>query len=121
MSARMRFVIAVLAAAVVAAGVLFVVNRDSEPEAVAAPHVAIAPGPSVKRADGKVAGTTMTALQAADAAIEDGKRPDLVPLPESAFARPIARYRTYAAGQARGLIREADALRAASSRGAAER
>ena len=32
----------------------------------------------------------MTAQQAADAAIEDGKRPDLVPLPESAFDEPIA-------------------------------
>ena len=100
MSARMRLVLGVLAAAVVAAGVLVVVNRDPEPEAAALRTSAIAPGRSAKRADGKVAGTTMTAQQAADAAIEDGKHPDLVPLPESAFTRPIARYRAYAAGQA---------------------
>ena len=103
----MRLVIGVLAAAVVAAGALVVINRDPEPEAAAAPHVAIAPGASVKRADGKVAGTTMTAQQAADAAIEDGKRPDLVPLPESAFDGPIARYRVYAQRHARALQRAA--------------
>jgi hypothetical protein len=121
MSVRMRLVLGVLAAAVVAAGVLVVVNRDPEPEAAAAPHQAIAPGRSAWRADGKVTGTTMTAQQAADAAIEDGRHPDLVPLPESAFNRPIARYRIYAAGQARGLIRAADALRAATSRASARR
>ncbi|WP_169542332.1 hypothetical protein [Solirubrobacter soli] len=113
--------IAVLAAVVVAAGVLGIVNRDPEPEAAAAPHVAIAPGASSSRADGTVAGTKMSPQQAADAAVEDGKHPDLVPLPEAAFARPIARYRAYAVGQARALIREADALRAGSSRVAARR
>jgi len=117
MSARMRFVLGVLAAA----GVLFVVNRDPEPEAAAAPHVAIAPASVARRADGKVAGTTMTAQQAADAAIEEGKRPDLVPLPEAAFREPIARYRAYAAGQARSLIRAADALLAAANRGSTAR
>jgi high-affinity iron transporter len=103
----MRLVIGVLVAAVVAAGVLFVVNRDPAHEADAAPHLAIAPGPSTKHADGKVTGTTMTAQQAADAAIEDGKHPDLVPLPESAFDRPIARYRAYAQRHARALQRAA--------------
>ena len=44
----------------------------------------------------------MTAQQAADAAIEDGKHPDLVPLPESAFdaARSRATARTPRAGAA---------------------
>ncbi len=58
----------------------------------------------------------MTAQQAADAAIEDGKRPDLVPLPESAFDAPIARYRAYAVRQARALERAAAALRRARPR-----
>jgi high-affinity iron transporter len=117
----MRLVAGVLAAAAIAAVVLAVVDRDPEPTASAAPHVAIAPGPSVKRADGKVAGTTMTAQQAADAAVEDGRHPDLVPLPESAFRAPIARYRRYAVGQARELIGAAGALRRATSRRAARR
>jgi high-affinity iron transporter len=53
----------------------------------------------------------MTAQQAADAAIEDGKHPDLVPLSEDAFRAPIARYRVYAVGEAQALGRAATALR----------
>jgi hypothetical protein len=121
MSIRMtvpRLLVGVVVAAVLVTGVLVLVNRDPEPTASAAPHVAIAPGPSAKRTDGHVAGTTMTAQQAADAAIEDGKHPDLVPLPESAFRAPIARYRVYAVGEARALGRAATALRRVADRGA---
>jgi high-affinity iron transporter len=56
----------------------------------------------------KVTGTTMTAKQVGDAAVEDGIHPDLVPLPESAFKAPIARYRAYAVRQAHAVIRAAD-------------
>ena len=122
MSVRMtvpRLLAGVVVAAAVATLVLFLVNRDPEPTASAAAHVSIAPGRSAKRADGHVAGTEMTPQQAADAAIEDGKRPDLVPLPESAFNGPIARYRTYAVGQARELGRAAAKLQRAHDRSAA--
>ena len=43
------------------------------------------PGSSPKGVGRRVAGTGMTAQQAADAAIEDVKHPELVPLPETAF------------------------------------
>src|SRR4029079_3319601 len=39
---------------------------------------------------------------------EDGVHPDLVPLPERAFDKPIAQYRAYATGQGREVIRAAD-------------
>ena len=108
-----RLLAAVVAAAVLTGAVLALTDRDPAP-AASRPHVAIAPGPSAKSIDGRVAGTTMTAQQAADAAIEDGKRPDLVPLPESAFRAPIARYRTYAVRQARALEQAAAKLRGAA-------
>src|SRR3954468_16984777 len=94
--------LAVLVAAVVTGGVLIVVNRDPAP-AKPAPHVAIAPGVSAPRADGTVVGSAMSPQQAADAVIEDGKPPALVPLPAPPFRRPIARYRAYALRQARLL------------------
>jgi hypothetical protein len=122
MSVRMtapRLAAGVVVATVVATLALVLINRDPEPPASAAPHVAIAPGPSLKGAGGKVAGTSMTAQQAADAAIEDGKRPELVPLSEAAFRAPIARYRSYAVRQARALGRAATALERAKTRTAA--
>src|ERR1700742_2600820 len=106
MSAAVKVLLSVLVAAVITGAVLAWTSRDPAPKPVAA-HVAIAPGASVPRADGKVAGTTMTAQQAADAAIEDGRHPDLVPLSARDFDRPIARYRAYAVGQARLLARAA--------------
>jgi hypothetical protein len=112
-----RLLVGVVVAAVVATAVLVLTNRDPEPAAVAAPHVAIAAGPSANRPDGTVAGTEMTPQQAADAAIEDGKRPDLVPLAESAFDAPIAHYRTYAAGEARRMGADAATLSRAARRG----
>jgi len=102
----LRLLFGVIVAAVVATTALTLINRDPEPTASA--HVAIAPGPSARGTAGKVVGTSMTAQQAADAAIEDGKHPDLVPLPEAAFDKPIAAYRRYAVGQARRLIAAAD-------------
>src|SRR4051794_11487185 len=83
-----RLLAGVVVAAVVATAALVLVNRDPEPTASAAPHVAIAPGAAARRVGAKVAGTSMTAQQAADAAIEDGRRAELVPLPESAFRAP---------------------------------
>jgi hypothetical protein len=120
-----RLLVAVVTAAVIAGAVLVLVNRDPAPAAPRTPHVAIAPGGARPRGDAlKVTGTSMSAQQAADAAIEDGVHPDLVPLSEHAFDRPIARYRRYATGQARALGRAAARLRAAADRGdraAAER
>jgi len=93
----------VIVAAVVVGGALFALNRDPAPRRVS--HVAIAPGASKPGRAGGVTGTSLSAQQAADAAIEDGRRPDLVPLSEHDFDAPIARYRTYAVGQARALQR----------------
>jgi hypothetical protein len=93
----------VIVAAVLVGGALFVLDRDPAPRR--ASHVAIAPAKSSPGVAGRVAGTTLSAQAAADAAIEDGRRPDLVPLSEHDFDRPIARYRTYAVGQARALQR----------------
>jgi high-affinity iron transporter len=112
-----RLLVAVVTAAVLVGGALALVNRDP---AAPAPlrHVSIAPGPSqLHKQPLKVTGTTMSAQAAADAAVENGVRPDLVPLPEDAFAGPIARYRAYAAGQARAMVRAATALRRAAARG----
>ncbi|MDA0166903.1 hypothetical protein OM076_41965 [Solirubrobacter ginsenosidimutans] len=114
-----RLLVGVVVAAAVATAALVLINRDPEPTASAASHVAIAPGATSRGAGANVAGTSMTAQQAADAAIEDGKRPDLVPLPESAFNGPIARYRVYAVGEARALRRAATALQRAQRGGAA--
>jgi high-affinity iron transporter len=101
-----RLLGAVVAAAVIVTAALVLINRD--PAAPVTPHVAIAPGASVKQAHPlKVTGTTMSAKEAIDAAVEDGIHPDLVPLPTSAFDTPIAQYRAYAAGQARLLIKAA--------------
>jgi hypothetical protein len=102
-SPRVKALGFVIVAAVVAGAALPALNRDPAPARVK--HVAIAPGDSGPRRDGRVAGTTLTAQQAADAAIEDGRKPDLVPLSEHDFDAPIARYRAYAAGQARALQR----------------
>lgn len=88
---------------------LILINRDPDTQPSVTSHVAIAPGASVKQAHPlKVTGTTMSAKEAIDAAVEDGIHPDLVPLPESAFDKPIAQYRAYATGQAREVIRAAD-------------
>ncbi len=112
-----RLLIAVVTAAVLVAGALALINRDPASAPAVRPHVAIAPGASTPGPQGKVAGTTMTAQQAADAAIEDGVHPDLVPLPERAFDAPIARYRAYASGQAVRMGRAAAALQRAARRG----
>jgi hypothetical protein len=104
----LRLSVAVVTAAVLVAAALALINRDPSPETVLGAHVAIAPGPSKPHPAGRVTGTTMTPQQAADAAVEDGLHPDLVPLPETAFETPIARYRGYAVRQARGLIRAVD-------------
>jgi hypothetical protein len=96
-------------AAVIATVVLVLINRDPGTHAVVTPHLAIAPGASARQAHPlKVTGTTMSAPDAVAAAVEDGVHPDLVPLPESAFDAPIARYRAYATRQARAVIAAAD-------------
>ncbi len=105
-SAAVKVLGFVIVAAVLVGGALFVLDRDPAPPA--RPHVAIAPGKSVPGRDGQVAGTTLTAQDAADAAIEDGRKPDLVPLSAHDFDAPIARYRAYAVKQARALIQAAD-------------
>jgi iron uptake system EfeUOB component EfeO/EfeM len=55
----------------------------------------------------KIAGTDLSAQEVADAAagvpLNGGVRPDLVPLPDTAFERPIARYRAYSARQAAAM------------------
>jgi hypothetical protein len=102
-SAHVKALGFVIVAAVVAGAALLALNRDPAPKPVA--HVAIAPAKSSSGAGGRVLGTKLSAQQAADAAIEDGRRPDLVPLSEHDFDAPIARYRTYAVGQARALRR----------------
>jgi high-affinity iron transporter len=110
--------VAVVTATVLVGGVLILINRDPESHPVVSAHVAIAPGASQAQRDAlSVTGTTMSSQQAADAAVEDGVHPDLVPLPETAFKQPIARYRTYAAGQARAMGRAATKLRRAADRG----
>ncbi|HEY6889271.1 MAG TPA: hypothetical protein VI300_15865, partial [Solirubrobacter sp.] len=114
-----RLLAGIVVAAVVATAALVLVNHDPEPAASAASHVAIAPGATGRGAGAKVAGTSMSAQQAADAAIEDGKRPDLVPLSASAFDGPIASYRTYAVRQARELGRAAAKVRRAHDPAAA--
>jgi iron uptake system EfeUOB component EfeO/EfeM len=117
------FAAAVLVAAAATALVVSAGNRDPAPAPAPRPHVAIAPaaqaGPHVA---GRVAGTTESAQQVAQDAIENsvgpnGRRPDLVPLPVSAFAAPVARYRRYAVGQADAMERSARALEAALRRG----
>jgi iron uptake system EfeUOB component EfeO/EfeM len=78
----------------------------------------IAPPPSgeavVAGAAIKVAGTDLSAAEVADAAagkpLNGMLRPERVPLPERAFERPIARYRTYSAGEAAAMDRDARAL-----------
>jgi hypothetical protein len=87
-SAAVKVLGFVIVAAVLVAGALFVLDRDPAPPQVR--HVAIAPAESSPGAGGRVAGTTLTAQQAADAAIEDGRKPDLVPLSEHDFDEPIA-------------------------------
>src|ERR1700742_4413285 len=112
-----RVVIAVVVAAVIAGGVLALVNRGQNPKPVAVhPHVAIAPAASTPGKDGKVYGTTMTPQQAADAVIEDGVHPDLVPLKPAEFDAPVARYRRYARGQAEAMISSAETLQRAAKR-----
>ena len=107
MSAAVKVLGFVVVAAVVAGATLHALNRD--PVTSLAPHAAIAPGRSVRQAHPfKVTGTTMSAKEVAEAAVEDGIHPDLVPLPESAFTAPIARYRAYAVRQARAVGRAAD-------------
>jgi iron uptake system EfeUOB component EfeO/EfeM len=76
----------------------------------------------------KVAGTGMSAQDVADAAagvpINGHVRGELVPLPESAFERPIAHYRAYSARQAAAMARSVGDLRgalAADDRAAARR
>jgi hypothetical protein len=103
LSAAVKALGFVIVAAVLVGGALLLLNRDPLPPRH--PHVAIAPGKSAPGRDGRVAGTTLTAQQAADAAIEDGRKPDLVPMSERAFDAPIARYRAYAVKQAQVLIR----------------
>jgi len=106
-SAAVKLLGFVIVAAAVACAALLALNRDPAPKRVS--HLAIAPGASVRQAHPlKVTGTTMSAKEATEAAVEDGIHPDLVPLPESAFDKPIARYRAYATGQARAVIRAAD-------------
>jgi iron uptake system EfeUOB component EfeO/EfeM len=108
-------VLAVVVAAVVAGGALALVNRGSDPKAPAVrPHVAIAPATSTPGRDGKVFGTTMSPQQAADAVIEDGVHPDLVPLKASDFDAPVSRYRRYARGQAEAMITASAALQRAA-------
>ena len=59
---------------------------------------------SAPAATKKIAGTDMSAQEVADAAagvpLNGNVRPELVPLPERAFEKPIARYRSYSARQA---------------------
>jgi iron uptake system EfeUOB component EfeO/EfeM len=59
---------------------------------------------SAPAATKKIAGTDMSAQDVADAAagvpLNGNVRPELVPLPERAFEKPIARYRSYSARQA---------------------
>lgn len=106
MSAAVKLLGFVIVAAAVACTALLALNRDPAPQRVS--HVAIAPGTPVKQAHPfKVTGTTMSAKRVAEAAVEDGIHPDLVPLPASAFTAPIARYRAYAVRQARALGRAA--------------
>jgi iron uptake system EfeUOB component EfeO/EfeM len=76
----------------------------------------------------KVAGTTLSAGEVAAAAagapVAAGPRPDLQPLPASAFRRPIGRYRAYSARQAAAMAVQVRALTAAlraGRRGAARR
>jgi high-affinity iron transporter len=110
--------VAIVTSTVVVGSALILINRDPDSHPVVTSHVAIAPGASQSERDAlRVTGTTMSSQQAADAAVEDGVHPDLVPLPESAFKRPIARYRTYAAGQARAMGRAVAKLRQAADRG----
>ncbi len=106
MSAVVRVVGLAIVAAVLVGGALLLMGRDPKSPPPPA-HVAIAPGASSPGRAGRVLGTTMSALQAADAAVEDGGRPDLVPLSEHDFDGPIARYRVYAVRQARALIEAA--------------
>jgi high-affinity iron transporter len=107
----------VLVAGALVAAALASIDRDPQPKPARTAHVAIAPGASAPGRAGKVTGTSMSPQQAADAALEDGRHPDLVPLPEHAFAAPIARYRAYAGGQAARMGDAAQALRHAIARG----
>ncbi len=107
MSAAVRIPGLVVVAAVLVGGALYLIGRDPESPPARAAHLAIAPGASSPGRAGRVLGTTLSAQQAADAAIEDGRKPDLVPLAEHDFDRPIARYRAYALGQAHALLRAA--------------
>jgi hypothetical protein len=120
------FVIAVLIAAAVAGIAVAIDNRDPAPAPVR-PHVTIAP--ATRSADvphahahGRVAGTPLSAQQVAEDAIENtvgpnGQRPDLVPLPVSAFNAPVARYRRYAVGEAGAMERSALTLERALRHG----
>src|SRR4051794_18469444 len=80
------------------------------------PAVTAAPSATVK-----IAGTKMSAQEVADAAIgaplNGGPHPELVPLPKSAFTRPIARYRAYSRRQAAAMGGQAAALRPAPRAG----
>jgi hypothetical protein len=62
----------------------------------------------------RIAGTDLSAQEVADAAagvpVDGHVRPELVPLKASAFARPIARYRGYSAGQAAEMQARVSAL-----------
>src|SRR5690349_16159218 len=111
-----RLALAVVVAAVIAGGALALVDRGHDPAPAVHPHVALAPAASTPGKEGKVYGTTMTARQAADAVIEDGVHPDLVPLKASDFDAPVARYRRYARGQAEAMITSAEALQRAATR-----
>src|SRR5690348_7888040 len=104
--------LSVLAAFAVTLGVLWLSSREAPPPPTR--HIAVAPAAQ----SGRVAGTSRSAQEVADAAIEGtrgpgGRRPDLTPLPVRAFTRPIARYRAYAVARARVLARQAGALTAA--------
>jgi high-affinity iron transporter len=102
----------------ITAGVLWLASRDDAPSPLIR-HIAVAPAAQHgARPHGTVVGTRESAQQVADSAIEGtrgpgGRRPDLTPLPTSAFTRPIARYRTYAVGEAHVLARQSGALTAA--------
>ena len=106
----------VLAFAIVL-GVLWLSSRDGDTPPLTR-HIAVAPAPQHGvRPHGTVFNTRESAQQVADSANEgsvgpNGRRPDLTPLPDSAFQRPIAAYRDYAAGQAKVMAREVGALAA---------
>jgi high-affinity iron transporter len=106
-----------LLACALTAGVLWLLSRDTQ--APLTRHVAVAPAPQTEApARGSVLGTTQSAQEVADAAIEGttgpgGRRPDLSPLPERAFTAPVAHYRVHAVGQAHAMAIAAHRLTAA--------